>query len=109
LVGSIDTERTERFTASLLASVREKGAETVIIDLTGLAAVDTAIGQRLVLAASTARLLGANVLITGLSTENSIALARLGTGLEGIQTLGTLEDGIEEAGRSRMAAKRQAS
>ena len=97
LIGIIDTERARRFTASLLASIRSERARVVIIDLTGVPAVDSAVANHLLMAAKAARLLGATAIITGLSTINAETLARLGVDLGEVLTLSDLESAITES------------
>jgi rsbT co-antagonist protein RsbR len=97
LIGIIDTDRARRFTASLLASIRSERARVVIIDLTGVPAVDSAVANHLLMAAKAARLLGATAIITGISTINAETLARLGVDLGEVLTLSDLETAITEA------------
>jgi rsbT co-antagonist protein RsbR len=98
LIGIIDTDRARHFTANLLASVRRERARVVIIDLTGVPAVDSAVANHLLMAAKAARLLGATAIITGLSTVNAETLARLGVDLGEVRTLSDLETAIAETG-----------
>ncbi len=98
LIGIIDTDRARLFTGNLLASIRSERARVVIIDLTGVPAVDSAVANHLLMAAKAARLLGATAIITGLSTVNAETLARLGVDLGEVITLSDLETAIAEAG-----------
>ncbi len=98
LIGIIDTDRARHFTGNLLASIRSERARVVIIDLTGVPAVDSAVANHLLMAAKAARLLGATAIITGLSTVNAETLARLGVDLGEVLTLSDLETAIAEAG-----------
>jgi rsbT co-antagonist protein RsbR len=98
LIGIIDTDRARHFTANLLAAVRRERARVVIIDLTGVPAVDSAVANHLLMAAKAARLLGATAMITGLSTANAQTLARLGVDLGDVRTLSDLEIAIAETG-----------
>lgn len=104
LIGLIDGERARGFTARLLASIRSERARVVIIDLTGVPAVDSAVANHLVMAAKAARLLGATAIITGLSTVNATTLAKLGVDLGEVLTVADLEIGIEEASHLLHAA-----
>jgi rsbT co-antagonist protein RsbR len=97
LIGIIDTDRARRFTASLLTSIRETRAKMVIIDLTGVPAVDSAVANHLLMAAKAARLLGASAIITGISTANAETLARLGVDLGEVETLSDLETAVAQA------------
>ena len=98
LIGIIDTDRARHFTTNLLASVRRERARVVIIDLTGVPAVDSAVANHLLMAAKAARLLGSTAIITGLSTANAQTLARLGVDLGDVKTLSDLETAIAETG-----------
>ena len=97
LIGIIDTDRARRFTANLLQSIRSEAARVVIIDLTGVPAVDSAVANHLLLAAKAARLLGATAIVTGISTANAETLVRLGVDLGEIRALSDLESAINEA------------
>ena len=70
-----------------------------MLDLTGVPAVDSAVANHLMQTVQAARLLGARGILTGLSAENAQTLARLGVDLSSLNTLGDLQDGIEEADR----------
>jgi rsbT co-antagonist protein RsbR len=94
LIGIIDTARARSFTARLLTSIRENRAKIVVIDLTGVPAVDSAVANHLVMAAKAARLLGASAIITGISTVNAETLARLGVDLGEVRTLSDLETAV---------------
>ena len=69
----------------------------MVIDLTGVPGVDSAVANHLLMAAKAARLLGATAIITGLSTINAETLARLGVDLGEVITLSDLETAIAEA------------
>ena len=80
LVGTLDSQRAERMTEQLLTEIADRRAETAIIDITGVPAVDTATAQHLLQTIAAARLMGAEVIISGL--RPSIAQTMVGLGLE---------------------------
>lgn len=76
-------------------------ARTAIIDITGVAVVDTQVADAMLRAAQAIKLLGARVILTGIRPEVAQTLVSLGVDLSGIVTRSTLQSGIAEAlGRS---------
>jgi len=68
-------------------------------DLRGRAAMDASVANHLVLTVESARLLGATVIVTGLSPEIAQTLVNIGVDLGKMNTVGDLQGGIEEAER----------
>jgi rsbT co-antagonist protein RsbR len=97
LVGSLDTARAQRMDEELLDRIVQTGSEIVILDITGVPVVDTAVAKHLLETVAAARLLGAEVLIVGLSTRTAMTLVHLGLDLSGVTTRITLAKGLELA------------
>src|SRR5690349_24300142 len=72
IVGSLDTARTQEMNESLLQKIVDTGSEIVILDITGVPVVDTSVAKHLLETVSAARLLGAEVLIVGLTTHTAL-------------------------------------
>ena len=81
LVGNIDTNRSSRIMAALLAGVQRYGAVFAILDLSGVPIVDTSVAQHLIRAASATRLLGAQCILVGISPVIAQAIVTLGIDL----------------------------
>jgi rsbT co-antagonist protein RsbR len=94
IVGHLDTQRMTALTSSLLDEVVRHRAHTVIVDLTAMAVSINAIASRLLNMAQSVRLLGAEVMITGIKAEVAQALVALGISFEQITTAASLQDGI---------------
>ncbi|MDC3952745.1 PAS domain S-box protein [Polyangium jinanense] len=92
LIGSVDKRRAGRIVDALLAAVSSRAARFAIIDLTGLRAVDHAVLELLCEAVRGARLLGAEVLLTGVRAEVARKMVELDVGE--MRTLSTLARGI---------------
>ncbi|MBZ5710512.1 STAS domain-containing protein [Nannocystis pusilla] len=99
LIGTVDENRANQVLESLLAGVSARGAKVAILDITGVAAVDAAVAEGLLRAARAVRLLGAEVVLTGIRAEVAQALVGLGVDLGNIVTRGTLQSGIAFAMR----------
>lgn len=99
IIGVIDTQRARMITESLLLAVRANRAKIVVMDVTGVATIDSKVANHLLQTVEAARLMGARVIITGLSSEVAQALVVLGIDLSRLHTVGDLQGGIEEAER----------
>jgi rsbT co-antagonist protein RsbR len=97
IVGSLDTARTQEMNEALLQKIVDTGAEIVIIDITAVPVVDTAVAKHLLETVAAARLLGAEALMVGLSTRTAITLVHLGIDLAGVTTRTTMAKGLELA------------
>ena len=100
LVGAVDTARAGQITAQLLEAIAAHQATTAIIDITGVPVIDTAVAGNLIKTAQAAEMLGAACVITGINPATAQTLVKSGVALEGVTTLGTLEDGLRHAYRA---------
>jgi rsbT co-antagonist protein RsbR len=94
LIGAIDSTRARQVMEALLSGVAEQHATTAILDISGVAVVDTQVADVLVRAAQATQLLGAQAIITGVRPEIAQTLIGLGVNLGGIITRSTLQSGI---------------
>jgi len=99
IIGVIDPQRARQLTEQLLRNIRTTRAKVVVLDITGVPYIDSAVANHLVQTVEAARLLGANVIVTGLSPEIAQTLVNIGVDLTKMNTVGDLQGGIEEAER----------
>lgn len=97
LVGQLDTTRAHQVMETLLEGVQRTRVRVAILDITGVANVDTAVADALIQAARAVKLLGARAVLTGIRPEVADMLVSLGVDLSGIATRGTLQDAIRDA------------
>ncbi len=97
IVGTVDTVRAQEMTERLLERIVQTGSEIVILDITGVPVVDTAVARHLMETVAAARLLGAQVLVVGLSKHTALTLVHLGIDLGGVTTRTTMAKGLELA------------
>jgi len=100
IIGVIDSQRARQLTEQLLHGIRSNRAKVVVIDITGVPVMDATVANHLVQTVEAARLLGATVIITGLSPEIAQTLVTIGVDLGKMNTVGDLQGGIEEAERA---------
>ena len=99
IIGMLDTQRARQVTEQLLHGIRTHRAKVVVVDITGVPDIDQAVANHLVNTVDASRLMGASVIVTGLSAEIAQTLVTIGVDLSKIITVGDLEGGIEEAER----------
>jgi rsbT co-antagonist protein RsbR len=99
IIGVLDAQRARQLTEQLLDGIQTNRAKVVVIDITGVAAIDLAVANHLVQTVGAARLMGASAIITGLSSGIAQTLVDLGVDLSTMKTVGDLQGGLEEAER----------
>jgi rsbT co-antagonist protein RsbR len=99
IIGVIDTRRARLITESLLRAIRANRAKVVVMDVTGVATIDSKVANHILQTVTAARLMGALVIVTGLSSEVAQSLVALGIELSKLSTVGDLQGGLEEAER----------
>jgi rsbT co-antagonist protein RsbR len=97
IIGVLDGQRARQLTEQLLRGIRANRARVVVIDITGVPDVDESVADDLVKTVDASRLMGAGVIITGLSSEIAQTLVTIGVDLSKMNTVGDLQGGIEEA------------
>ncbi|HTI82031.1 MAG TPA: STAS domain-containing protein [Acetobacteraceae bacterium] len=78
LIGTLDSARTQIVMESLLERIVTSGAETAIIDITGVPTVDTLVAQHLIKTISAARLMGADCILSGIRPQIAQTIVHLG-------------------------------
>jgi rsbT co-antagonist protein RsbR len=99
IIGLFDPQRARQLTEQLLRGIRSNRAKVVVIDITGVPSVDSTVANHLVQTVDASRLMGATVIVTGLSSEIAQTLVTIGVDLTKMKTVGDLQGGIEEAER----------
>lgn len=97
LIGTIDAARASHVMESLLSGIVRYQAEIVILDITGVPVVDTAVAHHLIKTVKAASFLGARCVLVGISRETAISIVHLGVDLGGVITRSNLQSGIEYA------------
>lgn len=111
LVGALDSRRAQDITAHLLHAVAEQCVRLLVLDVTGVAVIDTAVAQALLQTIHAVRLLGCEVAMTGISATVATTITHLGIQLDGVQIARSPQDILSSltfAGNGHMPANAQA-
>lgn len=99
IIGVLDSQRARQLTEQLLRAIRDNRAKVVVIDITGVPDIDSTVANHLVQTVDASGLMGASVIMTGLSSEIALTLVTIGLDLSKVNAVGDLQGGIEEAER----------
>jgi rsbT co-antagonist protein RsbR len=94
LVGALDAARLRDLQEQTLRAIEQSGARRLVLDITGVPAVDDMVARGIVQVAQAVKLMGARVVLAGIRPEVAQALVSLDTNLVGLETAATLQEGI---------------
>ncbi len=97
LIGMLDSMRTSKFMDELLNTVVKTNSPMALVDITGVPTIDTQTAQHLIEAITAIRLLGAQVVLTGVKPGIAQTLVHLGIDLSDINTQASLSEGLKVA------------
>jgi len=99
IIGALDSKRAKQLTEQLLKAIRSNRAKVAVVDITGVPVVDSVNANHLLMTAEAARLMGATVILSGLSPEVAQSLVAIGVDLSRLTTSGDLQGAIADADR----------
>lgn len=94
VIGTLDSQRAQIMMENLLHKIVETGCTISILDITGVPTVDTQVANHLLKTVTSARLLGADCIISGISPAIAQTIVHLGIDLSVIRTKATLQDAM---------------
>ena len=97
VIGALDLERVGQLDERLLAAVRAQRARVVVIDVTGVPVIDSQVATSMLRTVAAVRLLGARVIMTGMSGELAQALVTLDLDVTALDSFADLQGGVEAA------------
>ncbi len=97
IIGTLDSGRTQTILENLLMAIQEKESEIVILDVSGVPAIDSVVGRNLLKAAKAALIMGAQTVISGIRPETAQTIVDIGIDFEHLRTKRNVQDAIEWA------------
>ena len=97
IVGIVDSKRSVDIMNKALSSIADTRASTLLLDIGGVAVVDTAVANHLIKIAKAAVLMGCKTIISGISPSIAQTITELGIDLGSIQTTSTIESALRES------------
>ena len=95
LIGVVDSYRAQRVMETLLNKIVETQSELVIIDVTGVASIDTEVASHIMKTVQAANLLGARCVLTGIRPEVAQTMIHLGLDFERFATKRDMQEGLK--------------
>ncbi|PDW04530.1 PAS domain S-box protein [Candidatus Viridilinea mediisalina] len=102
LVGAIDSARAQQIMEVLLEGIAAYQADTVLLDISGVRVVDTQVADALLRSARAVQLLGAQIVLTGVSSDVAQTIVHLGADMGRILTRANLQEGLRYALEERV-------
>lgn len=109
VVGIIDSKRAQEIMATTLAKISETQAQVFIMDISGVAVVDTQVANHMIQITKATRLMGCESTISGLSPSIAETIVQLGIDVGKVRTTATLKDALSSAFRRIGMAIREAT
>ncbi|MEI7644790.1 MAG: PAS domain-containing protein [Chloroflexales bacterium] len=97
IIGTIDARRAQQIMETLLEGIAANQADVALLDISGVRVVDTQVADALLRVAQAAKLLGTQIVLTGIRAEVAQTIVHLGADMTGIVTRSNLQDGLRYA------------
>jgi rsbT co-antagonist protein RsbR len=97
IVGIIDSARASEIMNSILSKILETHAKVIILDISGVAVVDTAVANHLIKITKASKLMGCDCTITGMSPAVAQTIVELGIDTQHVTTTANLHDSLRMA------------
>jgi rsbT co-antagonist protein RsbR len=97
LVGIIDSKRAQDVMTTMLERISSSQSKVFILDISGVAVVDTAVANYLIKMTKAAKLMGCLCIISGIAGSVAQTIVELGINIDEIQTTGSMQDALKTA------------
>ncbi len=97
ILGVIDSMRAQQITDTMLYKIKETSSKVIILDIEGVAAVDTAVANHLMKITKATRLMGCQCIISGISVPVANTIVQLGIDMGDIKTNSTLKEALVDS------------
>lgn len=96
IIGHVDSRRAQSLTARLLSTVNERRAQLLILDVSGVAMIDSGVAAAMDRLIQSVRLLGCDVAVTGIAPAVAAALSALQITFAGVRMAATPQQALSQ-------------
>ncbi|MEI6829108.1 MAG: protoglobin domain-containing protein [Synechococcaceae cyanobacterium ELA445] len=97
VIGIVDSKRSEDIMNAVLYAIKNTKAKEFILDISGVAVVDTAVANYLIRITKATSLMGCRTTISGISPSISMTIVQLGIDVGSVSTTSTMMDALQDA------------
>ena len=97
IVGIVDSRRAHDIMNSVLETIAKKQARQMILDISGVAVVDTAVANHFIKITRATRMMGCECSISGVSPSIAQTIVELGIDVGSVRTVATMRDALISA------------
>jgi rsbT co-antagonist protein RsbR len=97
LIGILDSARAKQLTEAVLEQIAKTKTDVIVMDISGIAAIDTKAASHILRTMQAAKLMGTEIIMTGIRPDVATTLVTLGIDLSNVVTRGTMREGLEFA------------
>lgn len=97
LVGIIDSKRAQDTMTAMLSKIGQTQSKAFILDISGVAVMDTAVANYIIKITKATKLMGCNCIISGISGAVAQTIVELGIQIDEINTTGNMQDALNTA------------
>ncbi len=97
IVGIVDSKRAQEIMNATLTKISQTQSRAFIMDISGVAVVDTAVANYLIKVTKATRLMGCECTISGLSPAIAQTIVELGIDIGKVKTTATMQDALVDA------------
>lgn len=97
LIGILDSARAKQLTEAVLEQISKTKTDVIVMDISGIAAIDTKAASHILRTMQAAKLMGTEIIMTGIRPDVATTLVTLGIDLSNVKTCSTMREGLEYA------------
>lgn len=97
ILGVLDSRRSQQMTEVMLNKIQQTGADSIIIDITGVPTVDSSVANHLIKITKATKLMGCESIMSGIGPEIAQTLVHLGVNLDSVETSANLKSAFQAA------------
>jgi len=97
MIGIIDSVKSQRLMENILENIQSKESKVVVVDISGITTIDSAVAAHLIKITKATRLMGCNSIVSGVSPAIAQTIVNLGIDIDNIDTTANLKTALTVA------------